>query len=194
MKTSFRLSVLPLVIVASLAAVGCVADAGDMAENSVSAPLGDEEGRIATVDQALTTAVIIKNVNSQKVLNVFGGDSSDSAPLIQWPVDGGLNEQFQLEQTTDGYYTLTALHSGKCLDLFGGNTVPGAVINQWSCGGGDHQKFAFESVGVGIYRIRPKSSGLCLAVFADSVNDGYAIVQDICANKPSQQFTLQSVL
>src|SRR5262245_20890939 len=148
MKTSSAICMLSVALVAPLAAAGCIANPADMAEPSVVAPVGDAEGEVATAAEALLTGtVIIKNVNSQKALNVFAGDTSDSAPLIQWPVDSGLNEQFHITPTSDGAYTLTAGHSGKCLDLFGGNTMPGASIAQWACEISDHQKFLFESSG-----------------------------------------------
>ena len=77
-------------------------------------------------------------------LDVLGGPSAtgDGVPLIQWPYWGGTNEIFQLNPTSDGYYTINPLHSGKCLDVSGNSTADGARIIQYTCLGDDNQKWS----------------------------------------------------
>lgn len=190
-KTTIRSATLSLALLTSIAAPGCVANTGDAGEDSARAPSGDES--VGTAEQALTGNAVIRNVNSDLALNIFGGGTDDGRPVIQWTADGGYNEVFQLSQTADGYYNIVAAFDGLCLDLWGGLAIPGQGINQWSCGGdNDHQKFAFQAVSPGIYQIKPKSTGMCLQVFNDSTAAGYAIVQAPCvAGKTSQQFYLQ---
>lgn len=183
---SIRFGMLSLALVASFAAIGCVAGSGDSSEGFALA----EEGDLGSAEQALVSGgYYIQNVNSQKVLDIFGGSTNIGAPVIQWPWAAGANQQFTIAPTDDGYYTITSVKTGMCLDVFGGNTKPGANIDQWTCGQNLNQKFSIESVSAGVYRIRPLNGGLCLTVYGDSTADGYAIVQDTCANKTSQQFS-----
>lgn len=79
-------------------------------------------------------------------LDVEGGPLAvwNAAPIIQFPYWGGTNEQWLLNSTSDGYYTVTAANSGKCLDDAEASLDDGAPIVQWSCWGGDNQKWSIQ--------------------------------------------------
>lgn len=165
--------------------------AGEAEDSSVD-PL-QEEGAVATVEQALGTTVLIKNANSGMHLNIFNNIEADATPVIQFnDSPASLNSQFTLESTGDGYYKLVAAHSGKCLDLMSGMPFPGAPIQQWTCIGGSNQRFLFETLANGKYAIKPKNSNnQCLEVFESSTAPGTGVTQNNCAPaRASQQWIL----
>lgn len=176
---------LSLAFLSSLAATGCVAGAGE------SAPA--EEDRIGSAEQAVISAgtYLVRNANSQELLNVFGASTRDGAPMIQWPSSTPANEQFALTTASTGYWNITSF-TGKCLGVFGGSGSVGIGVTQWACDGTQNQEFALVSVGTGLYQIKPKANGLCLAVYGDSTADGYAVVQAPCdSSKTSQQWSFE---
>jgi hypothetical protein len=179
-----NVAALSLCFLASIAAPGCVAGAEDTASA--------DEARTGSAEEAISAGTyLVRNANSQEMLNVFGASTKDGAPMIQWPAAPTGNEQFTIASTSDGYSTITAFN-GKCLGIFGGNSSVGTGITQWACDGSDHQKFTITSVGTGAYQIKPKPSSLCLTVYADSTADGYAVVQAPCvADKASQVWSFE---
>jgi hypothetical protein len=91
----------------------------------------------------------ITNAKSGLQMDVAGGTGSaqNGVPLIRWPYWGGANEVFQINPTSDGFYTLSPLHSGSCVDVptwseTNGGQIPGLGIQQWTCWGGDMQKWS----------------------------------------------------
>jgi hypothetical protein len=85
----------------------------------------------------------VSSKNSGLQLDVAGGSTFtfDGDNIIQWPYGGYTDEIFQLNPTSDGYYTITPLSDGKCLEVAGASTADGAQIVQWTCSGADNQKW-----------------------------------------------------
>jgi ricin-type beta-trefoil lectin protein len=88
--------------------------------------------------------ITIQSSNMQ--LDVFGGPlaTQDGAPVIQYPFWGGTNQEWSVNATADGYFTLIAVNSGKCLDDSGMSLAEGAAVIQWACWGGDNQKWSIK--------------------------------------------------
>lgn len=76
----------------------------------------------------------IRSKNSQLVMDVYGGGRDNATNIIQWPRHGGLNQQWSVVQTGDGYYTVTSvLNPQFSVDVYGGGTTIGnRVIQYWS--------------------------------------------------------------
>lgn len=76
----------------------------------------------------------IRSKNSQLVMDVYGGGRENATNIIQWPRHGGLNQQWSVVQTGDGYYTVTSvLNPQFSVDVYGGGTSIGnRVIQYWS--------------------------------------------------------------
>jgi hypothetical protein len=85
----------------------------------------------------------VTSQNSGLQLNVAGGPTYtfNGDNIIQWAYSGATNEIFQLNPTSDGYYSITALSDGKCLEVAGASTADGAQVVQWTCSGADNQKW-----------------------------------------------------
>jgi alpha-glucosidase len=76
-----------------------------------------------------------------KVLDVQGAVCADGAPIIQWPLNGGANQQWRLEPTGDGYVRIVSRLDDKVLDVSGGVCDDGAPIVQWPWHGGANQEW-----------------------------------------------------
>jgi hypothetical protein len=78
-------------------------------------------------------------------LEVNGGPSAtqNGARIIQWPFSGASNQIWNVQSTSDGFFTIIPLNSGKCMDVTGISTSNGAPIQQWACTGGANQSWQF---------------------------------------------------
>ena len=103
--------------------------------------------------------------HSQKCLDVPEWSHIDGMPVVQWTCNGGDNQKWRVETTTDGYSRLVAQHSGKCLDVTGASTDDRADIIQWQCHGGQNQQWRVETVAGG-YQLVAGHSGKCVDVRA----------------------------
>ena len=83
--------------------------------------------------------------HSQKCLDVPEWSLNDGMPVVQWACNGGDNQSWRVEATSDGYSRLIAQHSGKCLDVSGESTEDRAEIIQWQCHGGENQQWRVEA-------------------------------------------------
>jgi len=66
-------------------------------------------------------------------LDVSGGATGNGAPVIQWPQNGGANQQWRvLPASTDPYQLIQNVNSGKCLTLpYQG--AAGTGLEQYTC-------------------------------------------------------------
>jgi hypothetical protein len=67
-------------------------------------------------------------------LDIAGASRGDGAPLIQWGVNGGANQQWRFVALGGTHYNIVNVNSGKCLTSPGGSTTPGTGLVQWTCG------------------------------------------------------------
>jgi hypothetical protein len=124
--------------------------------------------------------------HSDKCVDVQDNSAADNGHVVQFACNGGLNQQWRLEDAGGGYYRILAQHSGKCLDVEGGSTAK-AFVNQYKCGSGQNQQWKFEDQGNGYYRLVARHSGLCLDVPKGSAED-VRLIQYKCGTGTNQQF------
>jgi len=79
--------------------------------------------------------------HSGKCLDITDNSAADSAVALQYTCTGGLNQQWRLQDTGDGYVRVLAQHSGKCLDVANNSTADGAFVNQYRCTTGTNQQW-----------------------------------------------------
>jgi arabinan endo-1,5-alpha-L-arabinosidase len=79
--------------------------------------------------------------NSGLQLDVLGQSKSDGAAVIQYPFWGGANEIWQVNSSSDGYYSFASVNSGKCLNVRESSGADGALMEQMACSGRDNQKW-----------------------------------------------------
>lgn len=90
-----------------------------------------------------TTVYRITTVASL-VLDVSGGSTASGAAVIQWPVNGGQNQEWNLQPVNSGTaYVFANANSGQVLDVPGGTGNWGAQLEQWSANGNPNQNFWF---------------------------------------------------
>jgi len=126
--------------------------------------------------------------HSGKCLDITDNSAADGAVALQYTCNGGLNQQWRLQDAGDGYVRLVAQHSGKCLDVSGGSTADGAFVNQYRCTTGTNQQWLFQDQGGGSYRLVARHSGKCLDVANASTVNGARLIQWPCGTGTNQQF------
>ncbi|MFF7521656.1 RICIN domain-containing protein [Streptomyces pseudovenezuelae] len=126
--------------------------------------------------------------HSGKCLDITDNSAADGAVALQYTCNGGLNQQWRLQDAGAGYVRLVAQHSGKCLDVSGGSTADGAFVNQYRCTTGTNQQWLFQDQGGGSYRLVARHSGKCLDVANASTVNGARLIQWPCGTGTNQQF------
>ena len=86
----------------------------------------------------------IININSGKVLDVWGVSTADTMPLWQMDDLNRDNQKWKPVLQSDGSYQLVALHSNKCGTVTNAATADGAGIAQYPCGTGANQRFRLD--------------------------------------------------
>jgi hypothetical protein len=79
----------------------------------------------------------IVSKHSGKCLDVLEWRLDDCAPVQQYTLHGGPNQQWLFVKTPDGYYHIFAKHSGKCLDVEGHSSADFAKAWQYPLHGGE---------------------------------------------------------
>lgn len=119
----------------------------------------------------------IINRNSNQALDVNGGSTVNGANVIQWPWNGGNNQQWQIIDNGGGYYRIINRNSGRALDVNGGSTANGAQVIQWTWSGGNNQQWQVIDNGGGYYRIINRNSNQALDVNGGSTANGANVIQ-----------------
>ena len=133
------------------------------------------------------------NLNSGLLLDVSGASMSDGALLIQWPDNGGWNQQWAIVGLGAGIYKLVNRNSGAIVDVSNGSSEDGASIIQFHDHDSPNQEWSLIDAGDGTVQLLNLNSGLLADVLNGSSEAGASIVQyhDDCG--PSQRWTLLPV-
>ncbi len=127
--------------------------------------------------EGLEGRVTLTSAHSGKVLEVESGSQDDGANVVQWEENGGANQQWDITDLGNGYYSIRAAHSGKSMDVYEWSEEDGGDIRQWEYSGGDNQQWELVDQGSGQYAIISRFSGKALDVYDFSTEDGGNIVQ-----------------
>jgi len=116
------------------------------------------------------------NVNSGEALDVNSASTASGAAIIQWPQNGGNNQQWVI--TADGsYYEIANRNSGYALDVSGASTASGANVIQYPWSGANNQQWQLTAVSTGIYKATNRNSGDVLDVNGASTANGAGIIR-----------------
>ncbi|WP_405624493.1 RICIN domain-containing protein [Streptomyces sp. NBC_01396] len=137
-----------------------------------------------------STNYTIKNVNSGLLMDVNAGSTADGARVIQWPNNGGANQQWNIVPVTGQLYKIVNRNSGKALDINASSHSRGTALQQYGYGGGNNQLWYFEPTSGG-YVIRNFESRQILEVSGGSTANGAAIAQYMPLNQSNQAWTIQ---
>jgi hypothetical protein len=83
----------------------------------------------------------IRNVHSDRCLDVKDVSSANGARIIQWSCGNGDNQRWSITDVGGGAVRVNARHSGRALDVEGAKTAAGTDLIQWSTTGGSNQQF-----------------------------------------------------
>ncbi len=90
---------------------------------------------------------VLTDENSGMAMDVTGASKTAGALVIQWPANGGANQEWTLQPVTGNVFTVHNVNSGMCLDVPGSASTAGVQLDQATCAGGAGQEWAFEPVG-----------------------------------------------
>ncbi len=119
----------------------------------------------------------IVSAASNKLVDVWGASQRSGAAAIQWPANGGPNQQWRFEPLGGDVYRIVAVHSGQVLDVYGASTSPGADVIQWPWTGGANQRWRVVPVSSGLVQLVSVNSGMVLDVYGASTADGAKLIQ-----------------
>jgi hypothetical protein len=117
------------------------------------------------------------NQNSGLAMDVNGASTASGAGVIQWPQNGGNNQQWIITDNGNGYYKILNRNSGLSLDVNGASTANGAGIIQWPWNGGNNQQWQLTSTSTGIYKVINRNSGEVVDVTGASTANGASVIQ-----------------
>ncbi|GAB2730990.1 RICIN domain-containing protein [Kitasatospora kifunensis] len=126
---------------------------------------------------ALDGTYRLVNGYSGQLLDAANQGTADGTPVIQWPGNGGANQQWRLTGTGDGYYTITGVASGKALDVPNATAVPGTQLDLWTPNGGTNQQWLVVPAGGGRYTLESRSDGDLTDIQGASLTMGAPAIQ-----------------
>ncbi|MCO5996729.1 RICIN domain-containing protein [Actinoallomurus rhizosphaericola] len=135
----------------------------------------------------------LANGNSGMLMDVSGASTANGGSVIQWPANGGANQQWRLTRLADNVYTLVSVNSGLCLDVPNQSTASGQQLQQWTCNGGANQQWAADLVGSyngSNYALVNIGNGLTIGVAGSSTSQGAAVQQLTGTGAASQTWRL----
>ncbi len=101
----------------------------------------------------------IVNVSTGQVMEVADSSTSDGALIRTVNDNGGLNQQWNIIRTRNGYYELFNAASGKTAEIANGSLNNGASVRQWGTADNIIQQWTIDDAGSGAFYLRNGNSG-----------------------------------
>ena len=140
-----------------------------------AAVLGLAAGPASATTYSATNVYLASDSSSSTLfVDVSGASQSWGAQVIQWSLNGGANQKWNIQNLADGNKQFVNANSGQCLTTDG---VAGDGVYQFPCVNAKSQEWSTNLV-VGNFRnysIKSALSGLYLDVSGDSSNEGAVI-------------------
>ena len=116
----------------------CLVIKGDSTSNGAAAEQRDCDDSEATEFRFVPVSgqsdvYTIRNVKSDKCLDVFRAKTERGTELVQYSCGEGDNQHFKLIKVTGDYYQLEAQHSEQCVDVFRALKADGTKVVQYTC-------------------------------------------------------------
>lgn len=153
------------------------------------APSGEPNLSEDTIENGLYK---ISQKNTSKLVEISGAINTNPANAIQWEDNDGLHQQWWIQSTGDGFYTVISALSGLALEVGGCEFGEFANINIWPPNGADCQLWEIEELDSGGYRFLNKNSGKAMEVSGLDDN-GANIQQSTWSNSNNQIFNLELI-
>ena len=137
-----------------------------------------------------SSPVMIKSVNSGRVIDIWNGINADGARIQQYDAWSGPMQVWTLDAQADGSVQITNPTTKKALDVAGMSTADGATVQLWTAWGGTNQHWFAKKAADGSYSFVNVNSGKCLDVLGLRTDNGAPLGQWDCNGKSNQQFLL----
>lgn len=137
----------------------------------------------------------IKNINSQKYLDVSGAKDYNGANVIQYQGNGKANQKWYVRNLGNNIVTIQCgMSGGRMLDVENGTNADGTNIRIWAANGASAQQFKVTKSSDGIYSLLTETSGESKAVdvYGWSKEDGGNINQWSYNGLACQQFKFEA--
>ena len=133
------------------------------------------------------------SLNSNKVIDISEGSSSNGANVQIWERSNVLQQRFQFIYMKDGYYIIKCVRSGKVLDVSGAGSEYGTNVQQYYFNSTDAQKWKINKLDNGYYSIVSKCNNLALTIKKSEIMNGTNVEVNKVSNEINQQFIFKSV-
>jgi hypothetical protein len=128
------------------------------------------------------------NRNSGQVVDINNASTTAGTIAIQYPGNGGTNQQWQLTATSGGYYKLANRNSGQSLDVANSSTTAAANVVQNPANTGNSQQWQLTASADSYYKITNRNSTQVLDVNGSSTTAGANIIQYLPNGGNNQQW------
>ena len=149
---------------------------------------GAQKWIVKGVDAAMPTGTnqrIRLVMNTDKCLDIFGGQTANGTNIQLWRTQDANNSQYF---TFDGSQIKMQAHSNKCLDLNNSNTANGNNIQLFDCNNTNAQVWIYDGYAKAFRSgVDPNK---CLDVKGGNTSDGTNIELWDCNGSSSQQFVI----
>jgi hypothetical protein len=130
------------------------------------------------------------NVNSGMVAAVPSASTTAGVTLIQWPWEGGNEQQWQIASVGTGTYALVNRNSGQVMDIRGSSTTEGASIVQNNYSAASSQWWSIADVGSGYYTVTNSHSSYVVDVSGGLKTQGDTLLQWAYHTGTNQQWEM----
>ena len=141
----------------------------------------------------------IRSKNSELVMDVYGGGTTEGTNIIQWTYHGRSNQQWTFASLGNGYYKITSvLNPQYSLDVYGGGTDLGNRVIQWTYHGGTNQQWKIIENADGTVSLMSRlaeesGTGYLLDVLGGGKDQGVNVIQWTAHFGDNQKWYLDAV-
>lgn len=147
---------------------------------------------ISTLDNGIY--IIESALNTNKVLDVPGGNSSNGINLQIYDSNGTNAQKWQFSYVGNGIYKIVSLKDlTKSLDVAGGSVSKGSVLDLYDYNGTYAQEWLLKESGDGYYYIISNSGGLALDVYSAATINGSKVWMYEFNGTKAQKFKIRKV-
>lgn len=120
---------------------------------------------------SIADGVYFISASNNRTLDVSGASKTNGTKVVSYPLNGNLNQKWEVKRLKNGYYTFKDMNSGRFLDIFNGATYNGADVGIWDESNGENQQFAIHAnAGGNGYYIQAKVSGKVIDIANNSLS------------------------
>jgi hypothetical protein len=130
---------------------------------------------------------LLRNVNSQRCIDVFGSSTNKNANVQQFSCNNGANQRWEFVDVGNGQYAIRNVNSGLVLDVAGDSRANGANVQQFPWNGGANQRWKTRGSNNN-FELVNANSGKCLEVQGGGKGNNVNIVQSQCNGGRNQRW------